>query len=82
MSVSMDMENLVKIHQFIIVILSANVILTSFKGNKSFYKLVKIDVKQSQPRSYQSIITKFAQNPSILCEDIEWKQNFDINQGS
>ena len=28
-----------------------------------------------------NVHTKFGQNLSICSQDIEWKQNFDINQG-
>ena len=52
-------------------------ILTSNKGQNSVEKFRKISCA-----SHNTAYAKFHQNPSISFQDIKWKQNSDINQGS
>ena len=78
----MGIQNFVRFCQLVIKILSGNEILMSVKGrtlskfckknmdNKSKLDLVKVDVH-----------TKFGQILLIRSQDIERKQNSDVNQG-
>ena len=82
MSMLMCIQNLVKFCQFLLKILSGNEILTSIKdcnsikvlrkmtGNKPTLDLVNVDMH-----------TKFGQNLYFHSQDIERKQNYDVNQG-
>ena len=78
----MHVHNLVKIHLFILKILSGNDILTSFKGHNSVtnwqkwtFNNPKLDVINIYAYA------KFGQNPVPHSQDIERKQNSDVFQG-
>ena len=76
------MKRLVRFCQFVLKILSGNEILTSIKGHNS----VKILQKMAGNNPKQDLVnadvhTKFGQILSIRSQDIERKQNTDINQG-
>ena len=75
-------QNLVGFCQFILKILSGNEILTSIKGRNS----VKILRKMTGNNPKLDLVnvdvhTKFSRILSIRSQDIERKQNSDINQG-
>ena len=79
---SMCIQNLVRFCQFVLKILSGNEILTSIKGHNS----VKILRKMTSDNPKLDLVnvdvhTKFGQILSICSQDIERKQNSDINQG-
>ena len=79
----MHVQNLVKIHLFILKILSGNEILTSFKGHSSS---VMIRQKWTLNNPKLDVINinayvKFGQNPFIHSQDIELKRNSDVIQG-
>ena len=74
--------NLVRFYQLVLEILSGNEILTSIKGRNS----VKILRKMAGDNPKLDLVsvdvhTKFGQILSILSQNIERKQNSDINQG-
>ena len=79
----MQMQNLVKFHQFVPKILSGNRILTSIKGHYSvIYLFAKIDGYNPNLDAFNiNAYAKFGQIPSSISQDIERKQNSDINQG-
>ena len=78
----MLMQNLVKFRQFVLKILSGNKILTSIKGHKSLTELQKLAHNNpNQDLVHVSAYAKFGKIPPICSQDIEWKQNSDINQG-
>ena len=71
----MHMQNLVKIHLFILKILSG---LTSYKGHKSvpnWQKLTLLDVVNI------NAYVKFVHNPFLHSQDIERKRNSNVIQG-
>ena len=75
-------QNLVGFCQFVLKILSGNEILTSIKGHNSVNILRKM--MGNNPKLdlvYVDVHTKFGQILSIRSQDIERKQNSDINQG-
>ena len=75
-------QNLVGFCQFVLKILSGNEILTSIKGRNSVNILRKM--MGNIPKLdlvYVDVHTKFGQILSIRSQDIERKQNSDINQG-
>ena len=78
----MCIQNLVRFCQFVLKILSGNKILTLFKGHNS----VKIWRKMTGYNPKLDVVnvdvyTKFGQILSIRSQDIERKQNSDVNQG-
>ena len=78
----MCIQNLVRFCQFVLEILSENVILTSIKGRNS----VKILRKMMGDNPKLDLVnvdvyTKFGQIVSVCSRDIERKQNSDVNQG-
>ena len=78
----MHMKRLVKFCQFVLKILSGNEILTSIKGLNSVKILRKMT--GNNPKQYlvnTDVHTKFGQILSIRSQDIERKQNSDVNQG-
>ena len=78
----MCMQNLVRFCPAILKILSGNEILTLIKGRNSIKILRKM--MGNNPKLdlvYVDVHTKFGQVLSILSQDIEQKQNSDINQG-
>ena len=73
---------LVRFYHIVLEILSGNKILTSIKGRNS----VKILRKMSGDNPKLDLVnvdvhTKFGQNLSTGSQDIERKQNYNINQG-
>ena len=78
----MCIQNLVRFCQLVLEILSGNEILTSIKGCNS----VKILRKMMGNNPKLDLVnvdmhTKFGQILSIRSQDIERKQNSDVNQG-
>ena len=77
----MHLQNVIKIHQLVHKILSINEISTSIKGHNSENER-KILFNHSNLHLVNIIAyTKFDRNPQINSQDIEHKQNSDINQG-
>ena len=75
-------QNLVSFCQFVLKILSGNKILTSIKGRYSVKILQKIMGNNPKLELVNiDVHTKFGQILSICSQDIERKQNFDVNQG-
>ena len=76
------MQNLVKIHLFILKILSGNEILMSFKGRYSVtnWRLLTLNNPKLDVVNINEY-AKFGQNPFLHSQDIERKQNSDIIQG-
>ena len=75
-------QNLVRFCQFILKILSGNEILKSIKGHNS----VKILQKMTGNNPKLDLVnddmhTKFGRILSIRSQDIERKQNSEVNQG-
>ena len=78
----MCIQNLVRFCQFVLKILSGNEILTSIKGRYSVKILRKMMGNNSKLELVNvDVHTKFGQILSICSQDIERKQNFDVNQG-
>ena len=78
----MCIQNLVGFCQFILKILSGNEILKSIKGRNSVKILRKI--MGNNPKLdlvNDDVHTKFGRILSIRSQDIERKQNSDVNQG-
>ena len=78
----MCIQNLVRFCKLVLEILSRNKILTSIKGRNS----VKILRKMMGNNPKLDLVnvdvhTKFGQILSIGSQDIEQKQNSDVNQG-
>ena len=78
----MCIQNLVVFSEFVFKILSGNEILKSIKGRNS----VKILRKMTGNNPKLDLVnvdvhTKFSRILSICSQDIEWKQNSDVNQG-
>ena len=73
-------QNLVGFCQFVLKILSGNEILTSIKC-RNFVKILR-KMKGNNPKSDLDVHTKFGQILSICSQDIEQKQNSDVNEGS
>ena len=78
----MCIQNLVRFCQFVLKILSGNKILTSIKGHNS----VKILRKMTGNNPKLDLVnvdvhTKFGPVLSMCSQDIEQKQNSDVNQG-
>ena len=77
----MHMQNWVKIHLFVLKILSRNKILTSIKGYNSVINLWKLTCNNPNLDVVDiNAYAKIGQIPSIRSQDIERKQNYDINQ--
>ena len=78
----MCIQNLVKFCPLVLKILSGNKILTSIKGHNSVANLQKMMLYNPNLDLINvNVHTKFGQILSIGCQDIERKQNSDINQG-
>ena len=78
----MCIQNLVGFCQFVLKILSGNKILTSIKGRNSVKILQKIT--SNNPKLVLvniDVHTQFGQILSMRSQDIERKQNSDVNQG-
>ena len=78
----MCIQNLVRFCQFVLKILSGNKILTSIKGHNSIKILRKMTGNNPKLDLVNvDVHTKFGQILSIRSQDIERKQNSDVNQG-
>ena len=78
----MCIQNLVKFCQFVLKILSGNEILTSIKGRNSVKILRKMTGNNPKlDLVNDDVHTKFGRILSIRSQDIERKQNSDVNQG-
>ena len=78
----MCIQNLVRFCQFVLKILSGNKILTSIKGHNSIKILRKMTGNNAKLDLVNvDVHTKFGQILSIRSQDIERKQNSDVNQG-
>ena len=78
----MYIQNLVKFWPLVLKILSGNKILTSIKGHNSVANLRKMTLYNPNLYLINVIVyTKFGKILSIGSQDIERKQNSDINQG-
>ena len=82
LSISMHLQNFIKIHQLVHKILRINEISTSIKNNNS----VENEQKTLFDHPTLHLIninayTNFDRNPQIYSQDIEHKQNSDIHQG-
>ena len=81
-SISMHKQNLVEFCQLFLKILNRNKILTSIKNHYSVIILQKLTHKNPNLGLVSiNAYAKFGQIPSIFYQDIERKQNSDINQG-
>ena len=79
----MCIQNLVKLCQLVLKILSGNEILMSIKGRNSVKILRKMTGNNPKlDHVNDDVHTKFGQILSIRSQDIEWKQNSDANQGA
>ena len=78
----MCIQNLVRFYQFVLKILSGNEILTSIKGRNSIKILRKMMGNNPKLDLVNvDVHIKFGQILSIGSQDIERKQNSDVNQG-
>ena len=77
----MCIQNLVRFCQLVLKILRGNKILMSIKGRNSDKILQKMTGNNPKLDLVDDVHTKFGQILSICSQDIEWKRNFDINQG-
>ena len=82
MSMVMCIQNLVRFCEFVLKILSGNEILTSIKGCNCVKILQKITGNNPKLDLVNvDVHTKFGPILSISSQDIERKQNSDVNQG-
>ena len=78
----MCIQILVRLFKFILKILSGNYILTSIKGRNSVKIMQKITGNNPKLDLVNvDVHTKFGQILSNGSQDIEQKQNSDVNQG-
>ena len=78
----MCIQNLVRFCQFVLKILSGNEILTSIKGHNSDKFLRKMTGNNPKLDLVNvDVHTKFGRILSMRSQDIERKQNSDVNQG-
>ena len=78
----MCIQNLVLFCQFVLKILSKNQILTSIKGRNSVANLRKTKIYNiNVDLVNDNVFTKFGLILSFRSQDIEQKQNSDVNQG-
>ena len=78
----MCIQNLVGFCQFVVKIWSGNEILKSIKGPNSLKILQKMTGKNPKlDLVNDDVHTKFGRILSIRSQDIERKQNSDLNQG-
>ena len=78
----MCLQSLVSFCQFVLKILSKNLILTSIKGRNSVANLRKTMIYNTNVDLVNdNVYTKFGFNRSICFQDIEQKLNSDVNQG-
>ena len=77
-----DVHNLVRFCQLVLKILRGNKIVMLIKGHNSVKILQKmIGNNPKLDLVDDDVHTKFGQILSICSQDIEWKRNFNINQG-
>ena len=77
----MHLQNFIKIHQLVHKILSRNEISASVKGHNSVESEQKILFNHPNLHLVNiNAYTKFYQNPQINSQDIEHKQNSDVDQ--
>ena len=82
LSISMHIQNLIKIHKFIHKTLSINKILMSIKDHNSVKNWRKIMcIRYNMDLVFINAYTKFYQNSSICSEDIEEKHIFTSIKG-
>ena len=75
--------NLVKFCRFVHKILSGNKIFVQIKGHKSETNVQKMSCDNPNVDLVNiNVYIKFGEILSISSQDIEWKRNFGINQGS
>ena len=78
----MCLQSLVSFCQFVLKILSKNQILISIKGLNSVANLRKTMIYNTNVDLVNdNVYTNFGLNRSIRFQDIEQKQNSDVNQG-
>ena len=79
----MHLQNFIKMHQLVHKILSINEISTSTKGHNSVENERKIlfNYKKNLHLVNINAYTKFDRNLPINSQDIEHKQNSDVDQG-
>ena len=78
----MHLQNIITIHQLVHKILSINKISTSIKSHNSVENEQKILFNHPNLHLVnKSEYTKFDRNPEINSQDIEHKQNSDVDQG-
>ena len=78
----MHLQNFIKVHQLAHKILSINEISTSVKGHNSVENEQKILFNHPNLHLVNvNAYTKFDPNPQINSQDIEHKQNSDVDQG-
>ena len=77
----MCIQNLVGFCQCVLKILSGNEILTSIQGRNSVKILRKMTGNNPKLDLVNDVHTKFGPILSIRSQDIERKQNSDVNQG-
>ena len=71
-----------KISQFVLEILSGNVIFTQIKGHNSGTNVQKTMCNDSElDLVNMNAYIEFGENQSTCSRDIEWKRNFGVNQG-
>ena len=75
LSISMHMQNLVKIHLFILRLLGENDILNLFKGHNSVLNWRKLTINNPKLDVVNiNAYANFGQNPSEFSQDIERKR--------
>ena len=75
------MQNLIKFHQFVHKILSRNEIFTITNGHNCVVNLQKLTYNNPNLDLVKvNAYAKFDQIPSICSQDIERKQNSDVNK--
>ena len=78
----MHLQNFIKIHQLVHKILNIDKILASIKGHYSDENERKVLFNHPNLQHVNiNAHTKFDQNPQINSQNIEHKQNFDIDEG-
>ena len=73
-------QKLIRFCQFVLKILSGNEILTSIRGRNSF-KILQKKMGNNPKLDLVNVDVQFGQILSIHSQDIEQKQNSDVNQG-
>ena len=78
----MHLQNFITIHQLVHKVLSINKISTSIKGHNSVENERKINFNHPNLHLVNiNAYKKFDKNPQINSQDIEHKQNSDVDQG-